>query len=92
MRAIDYFDKVADIDPDRDAIVEGDRHYTFREVRALTFRVAAAMRADGLKRQEPVAIFGPNHAEVLICLLSVWRASQIWIPVNARNAIEANIA
>jgi non-ribosomal peptide synthetase component E (peptide arylation enzyme) len=56
MRPIDYFDKGAEIDPERAAIVEGDKQYSFREVRDLTFKVAAALKAAGFKRQAPVAI------------------------------------
>ena len=92
MRSIDYFDKGAELDPDRAAIVEGDVQLSFREVQTLTYRVAAAMRKAGMKRQEPVAIYAPNHASVLICLLSLWRAGAVWIPVNARNAMDANVA
>ncbi len=92
MRAIDYFDRGAEIDPDRLALVEGDRRFTFRELQELTFRFGAALRAHGVKRQEPIAIYSPNHWAVLACLLGLWRAGEKWIPVNARNAMDANIA
>ncbi|HUO92955.1 MAG TPA: AMP-binding protein [Rhizomicrobium sp.] len=91
MRSIDYFDRGAEIDPDRDAIVDGDKRITFRELSDLTFKVASALRGVGIKRQEPIAIYAPNHWSVLVCLLGLWRAGQIWIPVNARNAMDANI-
>ncbi len=35
MRAIDYFDKSADLHPDRIAIIDGDRRYSYREARVL---------------------------------------------------------
>ncbi len=91
MRCIDYFDKGAEIEPERAAIVQGDLSYTFAEVQALTFKIASAMKANGLKHQDHVAIYSPNHAGVILTLLSIWRAAAIWIPVNARNAIDANI-
>ncbi|MGZ5939373.1 MAG: hypothetical protein ACXWLD_05055, partial [Rhizomicrobium sp.] len=28
---------------------------------------------------------------VLVCLLGLWRAGEKWVPVNARNALDANI-
>ena len=40
MRAIDYFDRGVDIDPDRLALVEGDKKLTFRELQTLTFQFA----------------------------------------------------
>jgi acyl-CoA synthetase (AMP-forming)/AMP-acid ligase II len=91
MRCIDYFDKGAEIEPDRAAIVQDDLRYTFADVQALTFKIASAMKANGLKHQDHVAIYSPNHANVILMLLSIWRAAAIWIPVNARNAIDANI-
>jgi len=91
LRAIDYFDRGVEIDPERIAIRDGDTQISFRALQQLTFRVASALRANGLKRQEPVAIYAPNHWSVLVCLLGLWRAGQKWIPVNARNALDANI-
>ena len=92
MRSIDYFDKSAQLHPDRDVLADGDTRRTYAEVQALTFRLARAMRDAGLKRQEPAAIYSPNHASVLVCLLGLWRAGAVWIPVNGRNALDANIA
>ena len=91
MRAIDYFDRGVDIDPDRLALVEGDKKLTFRELQDLTFQFASALRVNGVKRQEPIAIYGPNHWGVLVCLLGLWRAGETWIPVNARNGLDENI-
>ncbi len=91
MRAIDYFDRGVELDPDRIAIQEGDKRISFRALQELTFTLAAALRANGLQRQETVAVYAPNHWSVLVCLLGLWRAGAKWIPVNARNALDANI-
>ena len=91
MRAIDYFDRGVDIAPNRTAILEGDTKISFQELKDMTFQVAAALRANGVQRQEPIAIYSPNHWAVLVCLLGMWRAAEKWIPVNARNALDANI-
>ena len=92
MRSIDYFDKRAKLHPDRLVLVDGEARYTYAELRVLTHRMASAMCASGLKRQEPAAILSPNHASVLVSLLGFWRAGAVWIPVNTRNALDANIA
>jgi len=91
MRAIDYFDRGVALAPDRTAIRDGDKLLSFRELQDMTFAIAAALRAGGLQRQEPVAIYAPNHWGVLACLLGLWRAGEKWIPVNARNALDANV-
>jgi fatty-acyl-CoA synthase len=91
MRSIDYFDKMAKLYPDRDVLVTDEGRYTFEEMRRLTHRVAGAMLDDGLEHQEPVAVMSPNCGAVVTVLLSIWRAGAVWIPVNTRNALDANI-
>jgi fatty-acyl-CoA synthase len=91
MRAIDYFDKGAEANPDRVAILDGTRSYSYCKVRVLTMQIACAMRADGLRDEDRAAIFSPNDARVLICMFGLMRAGAAWVPMNSRNALEANV-
>ncbi len=90
MRAIDYFDKGADANPDRTAVIDGANSYSYREVRAATERIARALWASGLRGEQPAAIYSPNDARVLFCMLGIMRAGAVWVPVNYRNALDAN--
>ena len=90
MRSIDYFDKSAQLHPDREVFVDGEARQTYAEAQAASHRIARAMRAQGVRHQEAVAIYSPNHASILVCMLGLWRAGAVWIPVNTRNALEAN--
>lgn len=90
MWAIDYFDKGADAHPERIAIVDGQNRHTYRETQAITRRISRAMWANGLRGQQPAAIYSHNDARVLFCMLGIMRAGAVWIPVNYRNAVEAN--
>ncbi len=92
MRNVDYFDKRAELHPDRLILVDGEAGYTYAQMQALSHRMARAMAASGLARQAPAAIMSPNHGSVLITLLGLWRAGAVWTPVNTRNALDANIA
>lgn len=92
MRNIDYFDKQARLAPDRTVMVADGRRWTYAEMERLSHRVAAAMLADGLAAEEPVAVMSPNDGAVLVAMLGLWRANAAWIPVNTRNALDANIA
>lgn len=92
MRTIDYFDKMAKTYPDRDVLIAGDTRYTYSQMEAMTHKVAGALREAGMKTQEPIAIMSPNDGSVLTAMLGCWRAGAIWIPVNTRNALDANIA
>ncbi len=94
MRAIDYFDRGHDLNPARLALVDaetGEQH-SFAEVKAQTEAIAAALYAHGFTNQEPVALYSPNSALLMVALLSIWRANGKWVPVNIRNAIDANAA
>lgn len=92
MRSIEFFDRGHDLGPTRKCIIDGASEYTFAEVKALTERVARALYANGFNSQDQIALFGPNSADMMVVLLSIWRANGKWIPVNLRNAADANIA
>jgi fatty-acyl-CoA synthase len=91
MRAIDYFDKSADLYPDRSAILDGDARYSYTETRAFSEQIARAMRIRGAGREQRAAIYSHNHAAVLFCMLGILRAGAAWVPINFRNAAAANI-
>jgi len=94
MRSIDYFDRGHDSGPDRTALIDvaSGEQMTFAMVKARTEQIAAAMYAAGFRNQQPVALYGPNSAAIMVALLAIWRANGQWVPVNTRNAIEANAA
>jgi fatty-acyl-CoA synthase len=91
MRAIDYFDKAAEAFPGRVALIDGNGRLTYLELYAASKRVAHAMWAGGLCDEDRVAIFSPNDARVLVCMLALMRAGGAWVPINYRNAADANV-
>ncbi len=91
MRAIDYFDKGADANLDGSAIVGSGCRYSYRETRSVTERIARAMWAHGLRREQCAGIYSHNDGRVLLCMLGIMRAGAVWVPINYRNAIDANV-
>jgi len=91
MRAIDYFDKSADLDPSRIAICDGDASYSYAETRTFSERIAHGMRRGGVAREQRAAIYSHNHPAVLFCMLGILRAGAAWVPMNFRNASDANV-
>jgi fatty-acyl-CoA synthase len=91
MRAIDYFDKGADANPDRIAVLDAQARYTYRETRAITEKIARAMWAGGLRGEQCAGILSHNDARVLLCMLGIMRAGAVWVPINYRNALDANV-
>src|SRR5215470_7043537 len=90
MRAIDYFDKAAETWPTRTALLDRGIQYSYWETQQLTQRVARGLRVNGLRGEERAAIFSPNDARVLIAMLGIMRSGGVWVPMNHRNAIDAN--
>src|ERR1700678_530744 len=91
MRAIDYFDKQAEATPDRTAIIDGSVSYSYADVRSASQHIARAMRAAGLRGEQPAAIYSINDARVLLCMLGLMRAGAVWVPIHYRNAPDANV-
>lgn len=91
MRAIDYFDKSADLHPGRMAIQDGEVRYSYAETRAFSERIARGMYARGVKREQRAAIYSHNHPAVLFCMLGILRAGAAWVPINFRNAADATV-
>jgi fatty-acyl-CoA synthase len=98
MRSTDYFDKAAEAYPDRIATIdhgsgpgsEQGKRSSYRETRLRTQKIARAMQAAGLRLEQRAAILSPNDARVLECMLGLMRAGAAWVPINYRNAVEAN--
>jgi len=91
VRAIDYFDKGAEANLDRTAIVASDASCSYREMRATTENIARSLWASGLRDQEPAGIYSHNDARVLSSMLGIMRAGAVWVPLNYRNTIDANV-
>lgn len=91
MRAIDYFDKGADASLAKTAIVDGGNEYSYQQTRVITQKIARAMAANGLQGEECAGIYSHNNARVLFCMLGIMRAGAVWVPINYRNAMDANV-
>lgn len=68
--------------------VDADLHY--REIDRLAGSVAAALRAGGIGRDEPVGVRVSNHARDLATFLGAWRAQAVVVPIH-RTAVTATI-
>ena len=75
-------------DPDREAVVCGDRRVTYAELDAAARRVAGALRESGVEPGDRVAVALKNRVEFLELLFGVARAGAIFVPLNFRLASE----
>ncbi len=90
LRLIDYFDRGASLNPERDCFVQGGQRLTFGETRRLTHRIGNALLAEGLSKGGRAAVYSPNDAMSFVCVLGILRACAAWVPINARGAEEEN--
>ncbi len=68
----------------REAIVDGDRRWTWNELGAEVDRAAAAFLAAGIEVGDRVAIWAPNCAEWVAALLGLQGAGAVLVPLNTR--------
>ncbi|NIB41597.1 long-chain fatty acid--CoA ligase [Pseudomaricurvus alkylphenolicus] len=91
MRLVDYLDRGARLFPQRDCLVQGKQRWTFTEAEALTHQVAFALQASGIKPGDRVAVYSPNHAMAFVAMFGIFRYGAVWVPINARNALDENL-
>jgi HIP---CoA ligase len=77
-------DRVADQFSDHDALVTGDRRFTFSQLRAEVRRAAAAMVELGVNAGDRVAIWSPNTWHWVIACLATHYAGGVLVPLNTR--------
>jgi HIP---CoA ligase len=77
-------DWAAETHGDADYLVEGHVRHTFREVRSLARRAAAAFIASGVKQGDRIAIWAPNSTEWVIACLGLHYVGAVLVPVNTR--------
>ncbi|MDT8913082.1 non-ribosomal peptide synthetase [Amycolatopsis sp. PS_44_ISF1] len=68
--------------PDAVAIVDGDRSFTYREVRERSNQLARHLLGLGLAREQVVGISLPRSAEMVIGLLGVLAAGGAFVPLD----------
>lgn len=79
-------DEPVTIAPDRLALVDGERTWTYRELDDVVERTAAALLAVGAGPGSRVAWTLPNCAELPIGLLATQRIGAIWLGINGALA------
>jgi fatty-acyl-CoA synthase len=79
-----FLGRAASVHPDRVAIVDGDRSFTYEKFAATATRLAWALRESGVEAGDRVAFLSPNSAEMLIAHFGVPLAGGVLVPINTR--------
>ena len=68
--------------PTQDALVAIDATYSYQEMDELTDRIAAALRARGVKERDRVALLLPRTSRLILSLFGVLKAGAAYIPCD----------
>src|SRR5664279_2794184 len=79
-----FLQRAASVHPDRTAIIDGPRKFTYAAMAAEVTRLANALKARGLQRGDRVAYLAPNSAEVLVAHFAVPLAGGVLVTLNTR--------
>jgi acyl-CoA synthetase (AMP-forming)/AMP-acid ligase II len=70
--------------PEREAVVDGDRRYTYEALNALTNRLANTLRGRGIGRGDAVLLVAGNSAEFLAVYFACAKIGTVCVPANLR--------
>ncbi|MFE3546765.1 non-ribosomal peptide synthase/polyketide synthase [Nocardia sp. NPDC059177] len=67
---------------DRDAVTDGDRHLTYRELDRASSRLARVLVDGGIGPDDVVAVGIPRSIEAVLAVWAVAKAGAAWLPVD----------
>ncbi|MGY0234388.1 amino acid adenylation domain-containing protein [Longispora urticae] len=76
------FEERAAARPDAPAVYDGDRVLTYAELDRRADRLAAALRADGVRAGDVVGVCLPRSADQIMALVAVWKAGGGYLPLD----------
>ncbi|AHC27070.1 MULTISPECIES: AMP-binding protein [Mycobacteriaceae] len=83
-----FLQRASDVMPDKMAIVDGERRWTYRQFAAAVQQLAKALHASGIVDGQRVAVLAANSAEMLIAHYAVPLARGVLVAINTRLAPE----
>jgi fatty-acyl-CoA synthase len=81
-----FLGRAAEVFPDREAVVYGERRMTYTQFSAEVTRVAHALQACGVTPGDRVAYLMPNIPEMLVANFAVPLAGGVLVAINTRLA------
>jgi len=80
----DFLRRAAKLYPDKLAVVDGERRFTYRELQTRCFRLAHALRDLGIGRGDRVCILSPNSHFFLESFYGTSLIGAVLVPLNYR--------
>ena len=84
----EFLEHSADRLPTKVALVADGQRLTYQDVEAQANRLANALRAQGLKRGDRVALFLPNCLELALSIFAILKAGGVFVPINHTTKLD----
>jgi len=84
MSPIDFLNRSRRLFPDKTAVIDGEKEYTYRELGERIDRASNALLSMGIKKGDKVAILSPNTHHMLESFFSVPQTGAVLVPLNYR--------
>lgn len=69
--------------PDKVAVIDGERRFTYRQLQEYSDRLAAALASLGIRKGEPVGLLALNCAEFVIAFYGIVQAGAVVTTINS---------
>jgi len=86
LNPVDFLRRAAYVYPEKTAVVDGERRYSYRQLAERSWRLANALRSAGLRKGDRVAMLLFNSAPMLEAHFGVPAAGGILVAINNRLA------
>ncbi len=81
---VTFLGRSASVYPDKEAVVHGEKRFTYRELQSRVFRLANALKAAGIEQGDKVAFICPNIPPMLEAHFAVPMIGAVLVSVNIR--------
>ncbi len=80
----DFVEHSIDLNPDRVALLDGDRDVTYAQLEVRANRLAHFLRGRGVKPGDKVGIYSRNTIEAIEAMVAIFKARAVMVNVNYR--------
>ena len=77
-----FLERALHVFPEKAAVVDGDRRYTYAEFGSRVYRLASALVKAGIGKGDRVAVLLPNTVEFLEIYFAVPQVGAVLVPIN----------
>lgn len=78
----DHVDTFADINPDRYALVDSSRSYTYKNLKQYTDGLAQYLLSLGYVKGSAIAVYVNRNVNISLSLLAIFKAGFVYVPID----------